>query len=35
MTKAFRVREARPILKVEINKALAMCERLKRSSCWN
>ena len=35
MTKAFRVRDARPVLKVEITKALAMREKLKRGVWWN
>jgi hypothetical protein len=35
MTKAFRVREARPVLKVELTKAIAMREKLRRGAWWN
>jgi hypothetical protein len=35
MTKAFRVREARSVLKVEITKALAMREKLRRGAWWD
>jgi len=33
--KAFRVREARPFLKTEVTKALAMREEMKRAGWWN
>jgi hypothetical protein len=35
MTKLVSVREARPVLKVELNKALSMRERMKRAVWWN
>jgi hypothetical protein len=35
MTHLFRDRRARPVLKVELNKAIAMRERMKRHVWWN
>jgi hypothetical protein len=35
MTHLFRPRRARPVLKVELNKAIAMRERMKRHVWWN
>jgi hypothetical protein len=35
MTHLFRDRRARPALKVELNKAIAMRERMKRHVWWN
>jgi hypothetical protein len=35
MTKAFRVREARPILKTEVTNALRTREEMKRARWWN
>jgi hypothetical protein len=35
MTHLFRDRRARPVLKVELNKAIAMRERMKHHVWWN
>jgi hypothetical protein len=35
MTHLFRDRRARPVLKVELNRAIAMRERMKRHVWWN
>ena len=35
MANVFHLGEARPVLKVEINKALSMREKFKRGAWWN